>query len=43
MMKITSIDIIKANTGGRACDGTLWNPIFLKVNTDEGKFADMVK
>lgn len=35
-MKITSIDIIKANTGGRACDGTLWNPIFLKVNTDEG-------
>ena len=35
-MKITSIDIIKANTGGRACDGTLWNPIFLKINTDEG-------
>ena len=35
-MKITSIDIIKANTGGRACDGTLWNPIFVRVNTDEG-------
>lgn len=35
-MKITSIDIIKAATGGRASDGTLWNPIFLKVNTDEG-------
>lgn len=35
-MKITSIDIIKANTGGRASDGTWWNPIFLKVNTDEG-------
>lgn len=35
-MKITSIDIIKANTGGRACDGTLWNPIFLKINTDDG-------
>ncbi len=35
-MKITSIDIIKAHTGGRASDGTWWNPIFLKVNTDEG-------
>ena len=35
-MKITSIDIIKDNTGGRACDGTLWNPIFVRVNTDEG-------
>ena len=35
-MKITSIDIIKSYTGGRASDGTWWNPIFLKVNTDEG-------
>ena len=35
-MKITSVDIIKSNTGGRACDGTLWDPIFLRVNTDEG-------
>lgn len=35
-MKITSIEIIKVATGGRASDGTLWNPIFLRINTDEG-------
>lgn len=35
-MKIISIEIIKAATGGRASDGTLWNPIFLRINTDEG-------
>jgi L-alanine-DL-glutamate epimerase-like enolase superfamily enzyme len=35
-MKITSIDIIIPNTGGRACDGTRWNPVFLQINTDEG-------
>ena len=35
-MKIISVDIIKTATGGRASDGTLWNPIFLRINTDEG-------
>lgn len=35
-MKIVSVEIIKSATGGRASDGTLWNPIFLRINTDEG-------
>ena len=35
-MKISSADIIISNTGGRACDGTRWNPVFLRINTDEG-------
>lgn len=35
-MKITSIDIIRAATGGRASDGTRWSPTFIKINTDEG-------
>lgn len=35
-MKITSIDIIRTPDKGRASDGTLWNPTFLRVNTDEG-------
>jgi galactonate dehydratase len=35
-MKIVSVDIIKSATGGRASDGTLWNPIFIRINTDEG-------
>ena len=35
-MKITSIDIIRTPDDGRASDGTLWNPTFVRVNTDEG-------
>lgn len=36
-MKITSVDIIKAKMSSeRASDGTMWNPIFLRINTDEG-------
>ena len=35
-MKIVSVDIIISKTGGKACDGTRWNPVFVKINTDEG-------
>ena len=36
-MKITSIDIIKAKMSSeRASDGTMWNPTFVRINTDEG-------
>lgn len=35
-MKITSVDIIRPQTGGRASDGTRWNPTFIRINTDEG-------
>lgn len=35
-MKIISVDIIRSQTGGRASDGTRWNPTFIRINTDEG-------
>lgn len=36
-MKITSVDIMKAKMSSeRASDGTMWNPIFIRINTDEG-------
>jgi len=36
-MKITSVDVIKAKMSSeRASDGTMWNPTFVRVNTDEG-------
>ena len=36
-MKITSVDVIKPSMSSeRASDGTMWNPTFVRVNTDEG-------
>ncbi|MBJ8326211.1 mandelate racemase/muconate lactonizing enzyme family protein [Streptococcus pacificus] len=35
-MKITSVDVIKTNAGTAPVEGTHWNPICVRVNTDEG-------
>ena len=34
-MKITSVDVIKVMTGEPSVKGTPWNPICVRVNTDE--------
>lgn len=35
-MKITSIDVIKTNGGAPSVKGSHWNPVCVRVNTDEG-------
>lgn len=35
-MKITSVDVIKVLTGESSAAGTPWNPICVRINTDEG-------
>jgi L-alanine-DL-glutamate epimerase-like enolase superfamily enzyme len=35
-MKITSVDVIKVLTGEPSVKGTPWNPICVRINTDEG-------
>lgn len=35
-MKITSVDVIKSNGGASSVKGSHWNPVFCRINTDEG-------
>lgn len=35
-MKITSVDVIKTNAGRSSVEGAYWNPICIRINTDEG-------
>jgi len=35
-MKITSIDVFKTTLGRSSVKGTVWNPIVVRINTDEG-------
>ena len=35
-MKITSVDVIKVLAGRPSVAGTPWNPIIVRINTDEG-------
>ncbi|MBP1917692.1 mandelate racemase/muconate lactonizing enzyme family protein [Youngiibacter multivorans] len=35
-MKITSVDVIKSNGGASSVKGAHWNPVFCRINTDEG-------
>ena len=35
-MKITSVDVIKVKNGRPSVAGTPWNPICVRINTDEG-------
>lgn len=35
-MKITSVDVIKTNGGAPSVKGTHWNPVCVRINTDEG-------
>jgi L-alanine-DL-glutamate epimerase-like enolase superfamily enzyme len=35
-MKIASIDVFKTTMGRPSVEGTVWNPIVVRINTDEG-------
>ncbi len=35
-MKITSVDVIKTNGGAPSVKGSHWNPVCVRINTDEG-------